>query len=233
MQSRAPPLFTHEVVRRALTQTVRREHAHAALEGMLHTILFFRLLGTIEPATRDVLGAELVRVRLTQPRIQDAATQARITEACTEILTRMDAETSREGVANVEVLVSWHQPDEARPAPAQPRAEDRARPTHPIFHSPYSWLASALAGGKSDLRDGHMRKVLTRDRALDTLSDAFEQWVLSVHVDYDAASARAPDLNAYLLAALTFANKHQDQLPAVGDASLTPFPYSIGSTLRQ
>lgn len=66
MHELAPPLFTHAVVRaRWLMETVRRHDAEAVLQGMLHTIFFLRLLGTLEPATRNVLGTELVRRVLT------------------------------------------------------------------------------------------------------------------------------------------------------------------------
>ncbi|WFC95844.1 hypothetical protein MBRA1_002498 [Malassezia brasiliensis] len=228
MRPGAPPLFTHEV-------TLARAQAEEVIEGMLHTVLFFRLLGTLEPSTVELYGVEL-------PHVLDAAIQKRVAESTAEILARTDEEVKHEGTALVDILVSWHEPAETPRSPsAPPTAQNRKPSSYPIFHSPYSWLASALAGGKSDARGGQARRVLTRDEALETLPEAFEQWLLSVRIVYEAAQrSLKPELSPFLcmcqadtVAALTFANEHQAQLPAVTDASLMPFPFSIGSTLRE
>ncbi|WFD48240.1 hypothetical protein GLX27_002908 [Malassezia furfur] len=141
MRPSAPPLFTHEV-------TLARAQAEEVIEGMLHTVLFFRLLGTLEPMTVEVCGVEL-------PHVLDVTMQKRVAETTAKILGRADEEVKREGTALVDILVSWHEPAETPRSPsAPPAAQDRAPPSYPIFHSPYSWLASALAGGKSDARGG-------------------------------------------------------------------------------
>lgn len=126
--------------------------------------------------------------------------QKRVAETTAKILGRADEEVKREGTALVDILVSWHEPAETPRSPsAPPAAQDRAPPSYPIFHSPYSWLASALAGGKSDARGGQARRVLTRDEALETLPEAFEQWLLSVRIVYEAAPASvSPELSAFL-----------------------------------
>ena len=126
--------------------------------------------------------------------------QKRVAETTAKILARADEEVKREGTALVDILVSWHEPAETPRSPsAPPAAQDRAPPSYPIFHSPYSWLASALAGGKSDARGGQARRVLTRDEAFATLPEAFEQWLLSVRIVYEAAPGSvSPELGPFL-----------------------------------
>lgn len=165
---------------------------------MLHTICFLRLLGTLEPTTHEVLGVELVRLPLlTQPYVDDAATERRLREAVDKILARLDAEV-HQGTAVVDVVVAWHKAESTSPV-ASPRTEQP--PAHPVFHSPYSWLASALsvrADGR--VRDGKpAHKALTEDKAAG-LGATFEQWVVSMHIAYGGSDT--PDLRTFLRTSL-------------------------------
>ena len=103
-----------------------------------------------------------------------------------------------------------------------------------VFESPYSWLASALAGGRTtthlETRDERStQRLLPRDASLDSrASDVFEQWVLSLHIHYDQDDTNLSEaLTDYVMAAVSFANEHQDKLPAVTDTAVCPFPFTM------
>ena len=109
-----------------------------------------------------------------------------------------------------------------------------------VFESPYSWLASALAGGRTtthlETRDERStQRLLPRDASLDSrASDVFEQWVLSLHIHYDQDDTNLSEaLTDYVMAAVSFANEHQDKLPAVTDTAVCPFPFTMNSTVRE
>lgn len=164
-----------------------------------------------------------------------------------DLLDALDKQSERESVC-VDVVLGWH-----RLAPSPPRAADddmhHARTASPdtgkthyaVFDSPYSWLASAIAGGKSSRHDApraaerEPRRLLPRDTSLDgRTADVFEQWVLCLRVDYKGQSAGALThaLTRFVTSALAFANEHQAQMPPVIDAGICPFPLTINSTIR-
>lgn len=175
-------------------------------------------------------------MRLTQPVIADEAIATRLREAVKEIFARLD-EQGHAGRVCLDVVVGWHKTMPVKERAARPASPDRASPApagkhYAVFHSPYSWLASALAGTRQGKADERSNQLLTRDAAHDAAAwETFEQWVLSLQVHYDAP-ASTPDLQSFATTALAFANTHQAQLPAVVDAGLCPFPFTIDSTVR-
>ncbi|WFD00249.1 hypothetical protein MYAM1_002997 [Malassezia yamatoensis] len=220
MQDPRPPLFTHELA-------VSREQSGEVLQGFLHTILFTRLLGALEPTTKEVFGVEL-------PYVRDSAMEKRITDTITEILTCLDKNAGKKACTNLDVVISWHRPEHLDALPkSRPPKQDARQASNPIFHSPYSWLASAISGGRSGGRDALDRTILTCEDSGDSISSIFEQWLLSLQIVYHSEQQdNDPDLTSFLLSALSFANKHQTRLPPVGDACLAPFPFSIESSMR-
>ncbi|WFD20999.1 hypothetical protein MCAP1_003254 [Malassezia caprae] len=217
------PIYTHE-------QTVARESAPCVLEAMLHVICFVRLLGHLSPATHRIGGVEL-------PVITDEAVAAHLREAVKEIFARLD-EQGHAGRVCVDVVVGWHKTaPTTKERVVRPASPDRTSPApagkhYAVFHSPYSWLASALAGTRQGKADERPNQLLTRDAAHDEAAwETFEQWVLSLQVHYEAR-ASTPDLQPFATTALAFANTHQAQLPAILDAGLCPFPFTIDSTVR-
>ena len=216
---------------------------------MLHTICFVRMLGLVTPRTRVVHGVRMVRlVRLTQPCVDDAGTSERMQRVAYHLLTALDKQSERESTC-VDVVLGWH-----RLAPPAPSVADddmhRARTASPdlgkthyaVFESPYSWLASAIAGGRSSKHDAQRtaerepRRLLPRDTSLDTCAaEVFEQWVLCLRVDYKGTKTRDAlphALQSFLSSALAFANAHQSQIPPMIDAGICPFPLTINSTIR-
>ncbi|WFD24680.1 hypothetical protein MEQU1_003383 [Malassezia equina] len=173
----------------------------------------------------------------------DHVIAARLRETVQEIFARLDEREHTDSVC-VDVVIGWHKTNlpTDKERIARPASPDRlASPAnsgrhYAVFHSPYSWLASALAGtrqGKADeARERPTNQLLTRDAAHDDQTwETFEQWVLSLQVHYGAPSSM-PDLQVFATSALTFANTHQAQLPAILDAGLCPFPFTIDSTVR-
>ena len=179
----------------------------------------------------------------------DAETAARLHDAACDILACVDkdSEVARSGAACFDVVIGWHKP----PTPGAERSTRSSSPEkyttsfgsakhYPVFQSPYSWLASALVGGyghmRGDARERDVSRILTQDPAHQELDMAFEQWVLSLHIRYTLPTGAArvsPQLSQFLASAIAFANAHQAQLPAIIDASLAPFPYTIDSTLQR
>jgi len=165
---------------------------------------------------------------------------ARLREAVKEIFARLD-EQGHAGRVCVDVVMGWHKTAPAADARgARPASPDRLASPVPVekhyavFHSPYSWLASALAGTRQGKADEARRpnQLLTRDAAHDGAAwETFEQWVLSLQVHYEGP-ASVPELQSFATSALAFANAHQAQLPAILDAGLCPFPFTIDSTVR-
>lgn len=119
--------------------------------------------------------------------MQDEATQHRLATATATLLSKLDEETSSVGTTSIEVLLAFCAP------PGADAAADAAPDTAPVFHSPYSWIASAWAGGLARPRESDIRRVLLHD-AGDARSTPFEQWVLRISVVYDTASP--PDLES-------------------------------------
>lgn len=178
-----------------------------------------------------------------QPIVADEAIAARLRDTVQSIFARLDEQPRAESVC-VDVVVGWHKT--AAPAGAErvarPASPDRlaspanAERHYAVFHSPYSWLASALAGTRQvrdETRERPTNRLLTRDAAHDEkVSDTFEQWVLSLQVHYGASDGADASLETFATSALAFANAHQAQLPAILDAGLCPFPFTIDSTVR-
>ena len=99
-----------------------------------------------------------------------------------------------------------------------------------MFHSPYSWLASALAGGRNTPEAGAPRK--SAPLALALAPGEFERWVLRLRVlygDEQEQAATAAQLREFVMAALTFVGAHQAHVPAITSAGLCPFPVRISS----
>ncbi|WFD32584.1 hypothetical protein MSPP1_003632 [Malassezia sp. CBS 17886] len=207
----------------AFRLTTPRAVASEVLRGLVHTVCFLRLLGTLEPGTSEVLHVEL-------PHINDTDTEERIRAASEHILERTDAAVGNAGTALVEVLVSWHRPQDTSsrtpPAgmPARAPSPPEARgtpPSRPVFPSPYSWLATTLGGGigsrehraqdTSGKEEHHGRASTRVPRALlqDPVSnsehaDPFERWALQLHIHYlqDGAEGAARQLSDFLCTTL-------------------------------
>ena len=156
---------------------------------------------------------------------------------CDELLHNLDA-SRQSGLQRpagpkqcADVCVSWMRPEEApqerttTAAAAAPGAPDR-----PVFHSPYAWLASALAGGRNTPEAGAPRK--SAPLALALAPGEFERWVLRLRVlygDEQEQAATAAQLREFVMAALTFVGAHQAHVPAITSAGLCPFPVRISS----
>ena len=241
---------------------------------MLHTICFARVLGLLKPATQSVLGVSMVRVCAgyvglllyraylhTQPYVTDEAIIARVERAQSEMLASLDKHTNSQPphacTACIDVVLGWHKvmsshgdstdAQLSRAMSPEPSTTDANMGAHyAVFESPYSWLASAIAGGRStaklESRERDARRLLPRDTSLDACdADVFEQWVLSLRIDYvepaPVASAGEGNIRSalqdFLMSALSFANKHQSTLPPITDSGICPFPFTINSTLRE
>lgn len=205
---------------------------------MLHTICFVRMLGLLKPDIQTIKG-------ISMPYVDDVATQARIARAACDMFSALDQKMGKQrSTVCVDVVVGWHRL-------LAPRTETDTQPTrtaspepgsmhYAVFDSPYTWLASALAGGRTtthlETRDERSaQRLLPRDASLDSrATDVFEQWVLSLHIHYDQDDMKLPEaLTDFVVAAVSFANEHQDKLPAVTDTALCPFPFTMNSTVRE
>lgn len=159
-----------------------------------------------------------------------------ICSRCDDLLQNLDA--SRQGGPqrptnprqSADVCVSWMRPDDAPQERAAIAAAASGAPDRPVFHSPYSWLASALAGGRNTPEAGAPRK--SAPLALVLAPGEFERWVLRLRVHYGgepAEAATAAQLREFVMAALTFVGVHQVHVPAITSAGLCPFPVQISS----
>lgn len=188
--------------------------------------------------------------RLTQPRVPAASVATRLRDTVSNLFLQLDKRVDeRDGLEDVcvDVVVGWHKPPSTSERTSRASSPDRyssSQASHPksyaAFQSPYSWLASALAGsrtpsrGESRERDG--AHVLVRDTGHDGIdSDTFEQWVLSLRVHCGSGVPRdalAAALTDFTWTAMAFAGEHQAELPAIVDAGLVPFPYTIDGSIR-
>ncbi|WFD34960.1 hypothetical protein MCUN1_001806 [Malassezia cuniculi] len=109
-------------------EIVDRDSFRAVVRGVVHTVAFFRMLGSLRPATQVVLGVEL-------PRISDEHAAGEIDERCDSLADELEQKQA----GRATLRISW------LPPPAG-RGED----TKSIFHSPYAWIASAFSGGFGD-----------------------------------------------------------------------------------
>lgn len=225
------PIFTHDI-------HLSRSDAPQVLQGMLHTICFVRMLGLLQPDTQIIKNVSM-------PYVNDVATQARIARAACDMFDALDQKMSKQrSIVCVDVVVGWHRllapPNDTDTQPTRTASPEPGSMHYAVFESPYSWLASALAGGRTtthlETRDERStQRLLPRDASLDSrASDVFEQWVLSLHIHYDQEDTKLSEaLTDYVMAAVSFANEHQDKLPAVTDTAVCPFPFTMNSTVRE
>ncbi|PKI85987.1 hypothetical protein MVES_000152 [Malassezia vespertilionis] len=166
-------LFVHKI-------TMRRADALPVLCGMMHTICFLRLLGTVTPSSATVGGVEL-------PRIGDETIVQQLDDTCTDILARLDQETKKQGAADLDVGIGWHKPPDIAPiSRPSSRSSDHRRISQQPTQSPYSWITSAFVGNRvgQNARAQTHQKILTKDPMQDVLKPAFEYWVVQLHIDF-------------------------------------------------
>lgn len=204
----------------------------------MHTICFVRMLGLLKPDIQTIKGVSM-------PYVDDVATQARIARASCDMLNALDKKVGQQrSTVCVDVVVGWHRllapRNETDTQPTRTASPEPGSMHYAVFDSPYSWLASALAGGRTtthfEMRDERAtQRLLPRDASLDSrATDVFEQWVLSLHIHYDQDDTNlAEALTDFVMAAVSFANEHQDKLPAVMDTAVCPFPFTVNSTVRE
>ena len=123
------------------------------------------------------------------PHINDVATAELIDARAAEFVQWLRANTA---TVRMSTLVSWLRADDD----ADERAGDTKRPAQSsgpphtafanrtVFHSPYSWLASALVGGMGD--SSAPRRSPSQLRTL--LPSEFERWIVEFHI-VEAADA--------------------------------------------
>ncbi|WFD04830.1 hypothetical protein MVES1_000154 [Malassezia vespertilionis] len=184
-------------------------------------------------------------MRLELPRIGDETIVQQLDDTCTDILARLDQETKKQGAADLDVGIGWHKPPDIAPiSRPSSRSSDHRRISQQPTQSPYSWITSAFVGNRvgQNARAQTHQKILTKDPMQDVLKPAFEYWVVQLHIEYtDASIPLEKELSSFLcthnkqltaVAALAFGDKYQSAVPAIMDAGICPFPFTIDSAVR-